>query len=110
MSHRHSARPSGSGLRKSLQLCKQVEQTLNQVLSGECDDDVLRELLVVGVQPLAGTSQLLVMVQPFDPVSSPGVPEILEHLQRAKARLRETVAETVSRRKVPDLLFQVAAP
>ena len=80
MKSRKSARPSGSGFRKTLQLCKQVERTLNQVLSGECDDDVLRELLVVGVQPLAGTSQLLVMVQPFDPVSSPGVPEILEHL------------------------------
>ncbi len=109
MKSRKSARPSGSGFRKTLQLCKQVERTLNQVLSGECDDDVLRELLVVGVEPLQGTSQLLVTLQPFDPGDSPAVPQILEHLHRAKNHLREAVAETVSRRKMPDLLFQISA-
>ena len=109
MKSRKSARPSGSGFRKTLQLCKQVERTLSQVLSGECHDDVLRELLVVGVEPLQGTLQLLVTVQPFDPATSPAWPQILEHLHRAKSFLRESVAEAVSRRKVPDLMFQVSA-
>ena len=34
---------------------------------------------------------------------------VLEHLHRAKRHLREAVAETVSRRKVPDLMFQISA-
>lgn len=110
MKSRKPARPSGSGFRKTLQLCKQVERTLNQVLSGECHDDVLRELLVVEVKPLDGTSQLLVVVQPLDTSTSPNVTDILERLHRAKPRLREAVAETVSRRKIPDLIFQVTGP
>ena len=37
--------------RKTLQLCSQVADTLNLVLSGECADDVLQSLHVVAVQP-----------------------------------------------------------
>jgi len=88
-------------------LCRQVERTLHQVLSGECDDDVLRNLMVAGVQPLRGTSQLLVLVQVFDPLSAPSVADILMHLELSRGRLRTAVAEAITRRKAPDLLFQV---
>ena len=37
--------------RKTLQLCSQVADTLNLVLSGECADDVLQSLHVVAVKP-----------------------------------------------------------
>lgn len=107
MSRHRSARRSAGGHYKSLQLCRQVERTLHQVLSGECDDDVLRNLLVAGVRPLHGTSQLLVLIQPFDPVDAPAVAEILTHLERQRGRLRTAVAEAITRRKAPDLLFQV---
>ena len=107
-SHR-SVRAEGADSRKTLQLCKQVERTLNLVLTGECSDDVLRDLLVTSVEPIDGTSQLLVTVQPFDTETSPDAIVIVEHLHRAKHRLRAAVAQSVNRRKVPDLCFQVGA-
>lgn len=107
MSRHRSARRSAGGHYKTLQLCRQVERTLHQVLSGECDDDVLRNLMVAGVQPLRGTSQLLVLVQAFDPLGAPPVADILMHLELSRGRLRTAVAEAITRRKAPDLLFQV---
>lgn len=109
MSRHRSARRSAGGNYKTLQLCRQVERTLHQVLSGECDDDVLRNLMVAGVQPLRGTSQLLVLVQVFDPLSAPPVADILMHLELSRGRLRTAVAEAITRRKAPDLLFQVVS-
>ena len=50
--------------RKTLQLCSQVADTLNLVLSGECADDVLQSLHVVAVKPAPNASQLLVVVSP----------------------------------------------
>ena len=79
-SHR-SVRAEGADIRKTLQLCKQVERTLSLVLTGECSDDVLRDLLVTSVEPIDGTSQLLVTVQPFDIDSTPDAIVIVEHLQ-----------------------------
>ena len=105
-SHR-SVRAEGADIRKTLQLCKQVERTLSLVLTGECSDDVLRDLLVTSVEPIDGTSQLLVTVQPFDIDSTPDAIVIVEHLHRAKHRLRAAVAQSVHRRKVPDFCFQV---
>ena len=46
MTLHRSVRAEGADIRKTLQLCKQVERTLSLVLTGECSDDVLRDLLV----------------------------------------------------------------
>lgn len=96
--------------RKTLQLCKQVERTLNLVLSGECDDEVLQDLIVTSVRPMGGSSQLLVVVEPSVSETAPSVVTVLDHLQRAKSRLREMVAEAITRRKAPELTFQVRSP
>ena len=109
MTLHRSVRAEGADIRKTLQLCKQVERTLSLVLTGECSDDVLRDLLVTSVEPIDGTSQLLVTVQPFDVETTPGVAVIVDHLHRAKHRLRAAIAQSVHRRKVPDLCFQVGA-
>lgn len=50
--------------RKTLQLCSQVADTLNLVLSGECADECLQCLQVVSVTPAPNAAQLLVVVSP----------------------------------------------
>ena len=91
--------------RKTLQLCSQVADTLNLVLSGECADEVLQSLHVVTVRPAPDASQLLVIVGPssaqnLDPLVA------LEHLARANGRLRSEVAAAIVRKRAPQLMFQ----
>jgi ribosome-binding factor A len=94
--------------RKSLQLCGQVADLLNQILCGECNDDVLRSLQVVSVTPAPDAGQLLVVVAQ-SPLDAPrSVVEILARLNRAAPTIRALVAASVSRRRAPKLAFRVA--
>jgi ribosome-binding factor A len=107
---RRGGRPVGK--RKALQLCREVERTLSAVLSGECDDDLLRELIVLSVVPAPNAVRLLVSVSL---PASAGVPveEAQRRLLGVAGRLRSEVAAAVSRRKAPELAFRVvtdAAP
>ncbi len=93
--------------RKARQLCAQVADTLNLVLSGECNDDLLRNLQVVSVEPAPDASQLLVTVgaavpgQPLDPA------EVLVRLNAVAGKLRSEVAAAITRKRTPKLLFRV---
>ncbi len=49
--------------RKARQLCRQVAETLSQVLSGECGDEILENLQILAVDPAPDASQLLITVQ-----------------------------------------------
>jgi ribosome-binding factor A len=91
--------------RKALQLSAQVADTLSQVLQGECDDEVLRDLLVMSVTPAPDSTQLLVTVSPAPSAGAVSTTEIMEHLQKAKGKLRSEVALAIHRRKTPELLF-----
>ena len=114
-SQRSSAKPSppvsksdAVALRKTMQLCRQVEQTLYLVLSGECDDPILQSLLVESVVPAPSASQLLVTVRQSavdDPASKI---EILQRLADAEGQLRWAVAGAITRKRAPRLLFDVA--
>lgn len=93
--------------RKSLQLCREVQRTLDAVLTGECDDDVLRDLVVTSVVP-AGGGRLLVRVA-LAPSGQPRpAEEVMARLHAVAGRLRSEVAVAVNRRKAPDLVFEVA--
>jgi ribosome-binding factor A len=97
--------------RKTLQLCRQVADTLGLVLSGECDDDILRSLRVVAVVPAPDASQLLVIVAPAlaDEALEPA--DVLNRLASCTGRLRCEVAAAISRRRTPRLAFQfVSSP
>src|SRR5215472_4443321 len=89
---RGGGRPAGK--RKTLQLCREAERTLSAVLSGECDDDVLRELIVLSVVPAPNAGRLLVTVAL---PASAGVPaeEVLQCLLRASGHLRGELAASV---------------
>jgi ribosome-binding factor A len=95
--------------RKTLQLCRQVGETLNLVLSGECADEFLQCLQVVDVRPAPDASQLLVLVSPslVDPAPDPVT--VLQHLAAANGRLRAEVAAAIVRRRAPKLVFQYVA-
>ncbi len=101
---RHGERSAGK--RKTLQLCREVERTLSAVLGGECDDDLLRELLVLSVVPAPNAGRLLVTIAL---PASAGVPveEALQRVLHAAGHLRSEVAAAVSRRKTPELAFRV---
>jgi ribosome-binding factor A len=101
---RRGERPAGK--RKTLQLCREAERTLSAVLAGECDDDVLRELIVLSVVPAPNAGRLLITVALPSSSSAPAE-EVLQRLLRMAGRLRSEVAAAVSRRKVPELAFRV---
>ncbi len=92
--------------RKSLQLCSQVADTLNLVLSGECADECLQCLQVVAVTPAPNASQLLVVVCPSSAGPAPDPVTVSERLASANGRLRGEVAAAIVRRRAPRLIFQ----
>jgi hypothetical protein len=101
---RRAARQQGG--RKTQQLCGQVAEALNYALSGACNDDLLRDLGVVAVQPAPDEARLLVSLAPLLPgPCDPG--EVMVHLQQALGKLRAEVAATIHRKKVPELTFRV---
>ncbi len=100
-------RERGRGDRKARQLCRQVSQTLNYVLSGECDDDTLRSLYVESVDPAPDASRLLVTVSNLDKNDETPAVEILTKLAAVSGKLRSEVAAAISRRKTPELVFNV---
>lgn len=96
----------GRGGRKTRQLCRQVERTLNFVLAGECDDDLLRDFAVIAVEPAPDAERLLVTVSP-NLAGSYNLPEVLEHFQAAMGMLRSLVAASIHRKRAPELSFRV---
>ncbi len=104
-----AARTHARADRKTLQLCRQVADTLNYVLSGDCDDELLQNLQVMSVVPAPNAGQLLVTVCPavalgtmFDRA------EVRQRLIAIVGHLRSEVAASITRRKAPKLLFQVS--
>jgi ribosome-binding factor A len=95
------------GDRKVRQLCSQVAETLSLVLSGECSDEVLQNLEVVAVDPAPNASQLLVTVRPADTGETVDPAEVLARLAAIAGRLRCDVAEAITRKRAPKLVFRV---
>jgi ribosome-binding factor A len=111
--------------RKALQLCHQIAQTLDQVLGWETGDELLRALTVLSVEPAPDSTRVLVTVCAHPVATSglacqatgeaacgfdlggPDTNQILEHLSRAAGRLRTEVAQTIHRKRVPELVFRV---
>lgn len=95
--------------RKAMQLCRQVAETLDLVLSGELSDELLSGLKIVSVMPAPDSSRLLVTLQPHTSDEWFDQSKIMTHLAAASGRLRHAVAMAITRRKAPVLAFQVIA-
>lgn len=91
--------------RKTLQLCRQVERALTLALS-ESRSDLLLDVQVEGVIPLQGAGHLLVRVSTRHDKPL----EVLHALQEDSPRLRTAAAESITRRKAPELSFQIVQP
>ena len=96
--------------RKTGQLCQQVAHVLESVLSGEAHDDDLRNLSVISVVPAPDASRLLVTVEPWGQDEPPAFDVLNEKLRRATPWLRSELSASISRRKTPDLTFQIVWP
>jgi ribosome-binding factor A len=88
--------------RKALQLARQVREALTWVLGSATGDDRLAACSVEAVEPLPGGNRLLVKVgvPPDVPAS-----EVLQRLSAAAPVLRTEVAQAITRRKVPELVY-----
>ena len=96
--------------RKAKQLCRQVAETLELVLSGECQDELLQSLRVISVVPAPNSSRLLVSVSADLLPGQYDRQRILELLDDHSRRLRSEVAASINRKRVPQLVFQVVGP
>jgi len=92
--------------RKSLQLASQVAEVISMVLC-EQEDDLVRDLMVESVIPLPNGSRLLVSLTPAISARSLDLSKAMEHLQSVQAAIKSEVANSITRRKVPDLIFRI---
>lgn len=88
--------------RKALQLCEQVRETLHWILSDVTGEDLLASCTVQAVEPLSGANRLLVRVGVPEGVP---VSEVERLLKQHSKTLRMEVAESITRRKAPELVY-----
>ncbi|MGD9126791.1 MAG: ribosome-binding factor A [Planctomycetia bacterium] len=100
-------RNTGQQGRKSQQLCHQVATTLDMILSGECSDERLQSLHVLSVDPAPDTTRLLVTVESDLPPSEFDHLAILTALAAETGHLRTEIAQSIHRKKVPALVFNL---
>lgn len=107
---RHTTVRDNKEGRKAKQLCRQVAETLDLVLSGDCSDERLQALHVMAVVPAPNTSRLLVTVAADLPADAFDRRQIEELLDRQADRLRTEVAASIHRKRAPALAFRVMGP
>ena len=93
--------------RKARQLCRQVAETLDLVLSGDSRDEILQSLRVVSVDPAPDATQLLVVVRSDLPGERFDPQLIATRLKEHSGRLRCEVAASITRKRAPAILFQI---
>jgi ribosome-binding factor A len=96
--------------RKARQLCRQVAETLDMVLSGECRDELLQSLHVLSVDPAPNSARLLVTLAADIPADRFDRQAILDRLNDQSGRLRAEVAAAITRKRTPVLVFHVIGP
>jgi len=97
---------SGSADHKTMQLCHQVAVTLDEVLA-ECGDPLLQGLRVLNVKPAPDVSRLMVTLSvDGEPVEALATVE--DHLAKASGHLRGEVAQAITRKRAPSLVYILA--
>ena len=105
-----SSRPRNKTDYKAKQLCGQIRDTLSLVLAGEFDDEILHNLYVVSVEPAPDASQLAVTLRAEPSEGDVDAQDVLNRLARVAGRLRCEVAASITRKRVPRLMFRVIQP
>jgi len=104
------SRQRGKSKHRSQQLFHQVAETLEFVLSGETNDEMLQSLHVVSVAPAPDASRLLVALHCDLPAEAFDRAELESRLARQSGRLRCAIAAAITRRKTPVLAFAIFGP
>jgi ribosome-binding factor A len=94
--------------RKTLQLCGQMARTI-QLCLGAAADDVLRRVVVDGVEPCPDASRLRVVVT-CNAAADLSAADVLGRLERASGWLRSEVAVAITRKRAPGLAFGWRSP
>lgn len=103
----YNKRKSKDKYRKAFQLCRQVADTLQLVLTG--NDPMLDGLAVIDVMPAPDSRRMLVLLglDADESTSASKIREIMECLRMHVPRLRSEIAQTITRRKTPQLAFEI---
>lgn len=99
--------PGGSSPRKTMQLCSQVRRALELTLAGDVHDEVLMDLAVERVEPAPDDRRLRVVVVPHGAAATLPEADLRARLEAVRGLLLEEVARVVTRRKLPELAFEV---
>jgi len=103
---RRDARLDRKPDRKALQLCKQVAQTLQLAFGALPQADELAGVSVVEVTPAPNSGRLRIVIA----VPEPGRQRRIDAILRQHGgRLRSEVAAAITRRRAPELTFDVIA-
>ena len=106
--HSDSFLSSGSRTaHKAAQLCRQAMQAISLALA-DSSDDLLRELIVVSVDPAPDASRLLVTVTPAASSADVSPVELLARLDAASGWMRREVASAITRKRAPELMFTLS--
>lgn len=97
---------SAGGTRKSRQLCKQVRRAIATTLAGEIGDPALRDLEVASVVPAPDDARLRITLVVSTNLTTDREP-IRAALLRATGLLRTRVAESITRKRTPQLDFAI---
>lgn len=90
--------------RKDLQLCRQVFDALMYALA-EINDPIVDDLVLASVMPAPSSSRMQVIFVAMRDDIEPDV--ALARVHRHAGQLRQEVAAEITRRRVPELVFQV---
>jgi len=90
---------------KTLALCKQAQRSISLTLMGECGDEVLQSLVVGEVVPAPNAGRLLVTVMLRADVAT--LADVLQRLDAVQGLLRTRLAESISRKRAPEITFAV---
>jgi ribosome-binding factor A len=85
-----------------MQLCRQVHEALTWALGSSTRDELLAYCTIVDVQPLTGGNRMLVKVRVPPDLQ---IADITRQLAIAAPALRTEVAQAITRRKAPELVF-----
>lgn len=96
--------------RKAQQLCRQVAETIDQILAGELGDAALNGLRVASAIPAPDASRMLVTLVATSDDGSFDRAAIEQKLAAVTGLLRSAVAAAITRRKAPNLSFVVIGP
>ena len=93
---------------KDRQLSKEALRELSLILVGETQNPVLRDLVVLSVEPEASGQGLTVTVGHVGEIAAYDEADVQEALARAQGHLRSLLARSLHRKRVPLLRFHYA--